>query len=429
MSYLLPINLNHYKKKIKDRTTFLIDSSSQEIPDDPLFSCYEDSEEIRLISKETLETFQKNLDEVRKLIQRHGSDGSQISIALEALGESDDLSLLQQKYKEILLKKTGQNIMAIRQFCLFMDVLVFSARTTPYFFDTIFSQNSPVLHDEIIEIVILANQTPTHYMSLSDFLTLLQIHQESLIQENRKKLLHNGEALGETTVVCPYTRKKISVSASLETADVAKDFLAIFVALYTLADLPFSELKAHESKDYLYQAQETLLRYLKNPTVFTFTETQRKFLDELGINDVKNQLNQLAVHNRLNCQPVYNRYNHLWENQANEETTIEENALKLLIDYNKQNWILPSVGLFFTGHWRRHHYGIVAKAIERLQRGDDLQSTLEELETAARIHPQFNEEGSLINRLNCIRYHYQEKAAFAASMEDEVPSLNTFGGS
>lgn len=91
-----------------------------------------------------------------------------------------------------------------------------------------------------------------------------------------------------------------------------------------------------------------------------------------------------------------NAYYNIW----NKEKTHVDAALKLLKDYTKSNaW-----GLFFTGHWRRHHVHLVKEALQEFQPKAATTTVAEILLFFSNNLPPHNLEqnGSLMRRLDFI---------------------------
>jgi hypothetical protein len=219
--------------------------------------------------------------------------------------------------------------------------------------------------------------------------------QTELILENRKKIKHLPTITSQ--ILCPITGIAIDVEASIVSAKTATVFLALFIALSHCAQVDDESITTFlkNNPSYLPQAKEQLRYYLSDSKPFYFTAEQHQFLQKIGIAEAKKKWHGLRQENLETC------YRHLW----NEGSDYLKNTLTLLKDYNKQHWLIPAkIGLFFTGHLRRHHHEAVGTAIQTLEKeSESVTVTLDSLEMEAKKHPKFNPQGSLMSRLAYIK--------------------------
>ncbi|KTD24881.1 hypothetical protein Lmac_2418 [Legionella maceachernii] len=393
------INLDQYREQLKEASTYLQDAALMEIPDDAIFVSYVKQHKphgIRLLSKSSLETSLRQNDEARAIVESANSDNSGIKVALSL---AEGLSPREQLYKEFLLSmiERGFNVAQIiemeRSVCA---NLLFQPGN---FLAIMQSQqaNSP-LAVLIGFIFLLMLNGGYAFFSLGQFAMLMFRKQTAIVEENRQKLLQiDGSPLGYNQIICPYTRETLNVDFSPQAQEKVNDFIDVFIGLSILAGVADSSIDsflASKPETYLPDVMQTLLNYLRRPEEFNFTEEQEQFLQKIGGEEASRQL---RFHEKLN--PAYK---HLWI----ENETLEENVLNLLIDYSKRNWCIPAIGLFFTGHWNRHHHDIVNEAIETIEEGAMVMQVLEDLAEKAKLHPNFNSEGSLMRRLEFIRVKF-----------------------
>ncbi|WED43877.1 DUF5617 domain-containing protein [Legionella cardiaca] len=415
MPLLSSIDIHHFSDKIKEKEGFFIDSSTLEIPDVPLFSNYEPGNaDVRLIAKDSVAALKKQFDDAREIIQLDANDETGIQIALDKV---EDLSELQVQYHAILKKMGTASRENFIRTCQSLDKIFALILTNTVSLDEIVSTPTitPIIipHlDECIEIIRILQTLPEQEneedalaSSLSYFFLNSIFRQAAIVNENKKKLTLDGEQLTEDDIICPFTRKKISVSGSLKSQKDAENFLAIYIALSRLAGAKesdelksFLDLQEEGRESYLRKANKCLVQYLDSPKRFPFTAYQQQFLNDIGAADAEQQMKQSSEY--LHFKELEGRYSHLWDN----EKAFTRNVLALLIDYNKQDWCIPALGLFFTAHWNRHHHALVARAIEVLESGKDITETLAELEKDVKKHPKFDAEGSLMRRVAFIRY-------------------------
>ncbi|WP_131793456.1 DUF5617 domain-containing protein [Legionella brunensis] len=420
MPFFTQIDTRKFAEKIKEKATYIIDSQLFEIPETPLLASYEDPyAEVRLISEDTINGLKKVLDDIRKLITRDEADVSAISIALE---EENELPELQKKYKSILLTMGNQPIETIFRKCAQFQSIIMIGLLQPVILNEVVLRLNddflPFLEDILSIIEIMKGLGPNDpILFLPQFCQAMVLKQAAIVDQKKKTLLHEGEVLTENQVVCPFTRKKIAIDASSKSEKRAKDLVAIYIALSKLADLDeiddnnsMSNFLASQPKNYLQEANRTLIQYLVSPQQFDFTFKESQFLADIGTVEAAKQVKSL-----------YERYTHLWH----EEKSFDENALDILIDYNKQNWFSPTLGLFFTGHWNRNHHQIVSASIKSLQKEEaNISFVLEQLEMEMKKNPNFNAQGSLMRRLEFIRYQGQFKEVVPEELQNPKSYLN-----
>lgn len=391
------INLSQYKTRLKEASSYFQDAALMEIPSDAVFVTYANQVKphgIRLLSKSSLETSLRQNAEARTIVREGNHDNSGIMVAMRL---AEDLPPREKLIKEALEKliRRGLNI---QQIISMERIAFFTILLQPDNFpllNQMFEIDSPVADiANLIFCLMLQGGYPP--FSLANFAMIMFQKQTAIVEENRQKLLQkDGSPLSENQIICPYTRETINVDFSQKNQKYAPDFIAVFIALSKLAkaDEPsIDNFLDSQPRNYLANANQKLLDYLRKPAKFGFSKEQHQFLQEIGTAEAAKQL---RFHEKL--EPAYKD---LWV----EDDTVEGNVLRLLIDYSKKNWCLPSLGLFFTGHWNRHHHSIVNEAIESLQQGDrTLKQILDNLEKKAKTHPNFNAEGSLMCRLDYIR--------------------------
>ncbi|KTD25676.1 Uncharacterised protein [Legionella lansingensis] len=395
MSPFTQITLPNLKNAIKNKLTFLIDAATQDIPQDPVLVAYLNYSEVRLMSKTTLRALHQQLIDARKTIDEGAADISGIRIALQQLQESE-LSEVEKFYRRILLNRTGTSSEEILTQCEALQVFALLVLTDPIsFLQFVLPIVSPPFAAAAIHLAkLFRNSDATEPVPTPVLFCMEMIfEQQAIIEENRKKLLHNGVELTTDQILCPYTRKTTVVSTSLSTTKKAQDFLAICIALAKLAKVDDSDIDQFlraKPANYLRTANKTLLQYVLLPQTFSFTAQEKQFLIDLGVEEAAKQI-----------RIAYDKcYSHLWR----EDNDAKANTLAVLIDYNKQDWFSPTLGLFFTGHWNRHHHQLVRQTIEDIKTGKSLCLALQELRTAATKHPNFNIEGSLIRRCEFIAH-------------------------
>lgn len=420
MVSLALINLSSFKAKIAENITYLIDAATQEIADDPVFVSYVESGGVRLSLRSSIEHFLAQIKKSRALVNAAQADNSGIQLALQG---AENLSELEEAYKRLLQKMIdeGLNGEAITQLCLLFDVI--SVRLIPLFLfnpsiaRVVFTVSEPALdpysndYEEILELQVqMSAEIPIG--GLHGFFMMMYLQQTSIVSENSSALLQDdGSPLAAGQIVCPYTKKTINAITSLQSRTQATNFLALCIALAQLAkvnDSSIDEFLKTQSPSYINQANEQLLNYLKAPQKFGFTVEQHKFLQDMGTKAASSQL----------------KYAHLWQ----DSRTLEANVLSLLRDYSKQDWISPTLGLFLTGHWRRHHHAVVIDAIKAIKRGELVADVLLTLENEAKENSDFNPEGSLMRRLEYIRD--QGKAGLlldSTSIEEQGCKVATLG--
>ncbi|WED43492.1 DUF5617 domain-containing protein [Legionella cardiaca] len=403
---LLPnIDIKDYKKVIAEKISLIIDPISQEIPLDPLFVNYFDSQFVRIYSKASVLELQKQNALARQLLEEIKLDKTGVCVALKS---ASNLSESEKSYKDFLLTMkdlTSEKILAILQeLQKIAQIVKFSLPA-----QSLLLKIHRILHKDIevyVEAFLrLAAQSDGEkaIKGLFKFYEAMFRKQTEITAERHGQLMINGNPLSNNQVICPIFRKRINVADSLKNTTQASYFLAIFIALSKLAEVEDSDIELflkNQSPEYLSKANTILLRYLRYPILFNFTPQQKNFLIQIGAQAAATQI----------------RYPHLWD----EEKSLEENALSLLRDYTKQDWSSPLLGLFICGHWNRHHLEKVRETIRELQGGGKVRELLEELKYYAKSHSQYNPQGSLACRLEFIQYKIDKIAALKPFPEVEL---------
>lgn len=419
MLYFSQLDIAHFQGQITDKISRLIDPGTGEIPEDPVFVSYLELNSLRLMSQHSIKELQRQNDYCRQLLQEAEKDRTGIRLALE---QADDLSTLEMEYKALLLRIENICFQEVLNRCTYLENSANVLIGFPPEFQTpmkrilgFFYKNAFSLLDDFLKIVIYRSKSKQPVLTLPQFCEKMFLTQTRIVEENRRKLINKGRVLTSDQVRCPYYRETIIVSSSLFSRKKADDFLALVVALSQLAKVKDSSITTFltsQSANYLNQANRKLRQYLHNPKYFRFTEEQTQYLEVIGAKEAAKQLQ------------LYEKYMGLWD----DKKTLEMNVLSLLIDYKKQDWQYPSIGLFLTGHWNRHHQGIVLDAILAIQAGKPLNLILEQLKISAKVHPKYDAEGSLMRRLAFIHYKAKDdllKPSFPSpcSQDSFFPSM------
>lgn len=210
--------------------------------------------------------------------------------------------------------------------------------------------------------------------------------QKKLIEEKNKLLRAGVFMLDNDQIICPLKNSPLFVSQSLASAKEATAFLAIFIVLCQSAGVEDEAIRrfiASQPVDYLSKAEQLFIRYVRKPEGFCFSAEQEQFLREIGAKEAAKQF--LANE----C------YEHLWD----AAKSFKENTLTLLKDYGKKDWLIPDLGLFFTGHWGRKNHKLIEQATTRIEASEETQTVLADLQTALNALPSFNPKGSTARRL------------------------------
>ncbi|ASQ46876.1 DUF5617 domain-containing protein [Legionella clemsonensis] len=398
MPLLSDIDISDYQTVIAEKISLLIDPVLHEIPQDPVFVNYFHPEKcgVRLFSKTQMQLLQQQNEEYRRILDELKEDRTGIYVALK---HAENLSVSEQRYKAFFLKMkdlTSQRIMVVLkelyQMALFINSPLAYVRNLLKLSQFLY-KNIAAYFQEFEVLTAEEGDAEQTIVRLWRFFNVMFMQQTEISAMIHKQLTSDGLPLTKNQIFCPYSKERIRVAESLRTGNQASNFLAIFIALSQFAglkDLEIQNFLTMQPSNYLEQANKKLLQYLRLPIWFNFSPRQQCFLAEAGARAVAQQLH----------------YRHLWS----EENKLQENALSLLIDYNKQDWQSPSFGLFITGHWRRHHYGPVNEAIHSLKKGEEVPVVLAKLKEQIQHHPHYNPEGSLVNRLEFIEHKLALKA-------------------
>ncbi|CEK09754.1 DUF5617 domain-containing protein [Legionella hackeliae] len=385
------IDISDHRKAIAEKISLVIDPVLNEIPVDPILVnyLYPDKQVVRLFSYEKTRELQQMTETSRSILKELKEDNTGISIALKY---AKNLSPSQERYKDFLLKMSALNGKSID------DILNELQQVAPLLSSSVIY--SPLLlklhrfiHRDIATYIQdfqrLAKIEGNVERAIAE---LIRFREEMFLQQTQITSFNHGQLtnqygvqLTSNQIFCPFSKERIKVAESLRTRGQASNLLAIFIALSQLAKLKDADIENFlkcQASDYLEQANEKLLQYLRFPIWFNFSPLQQRFLAEAGAQAAKQQLN----------------YRHLWS----EEKQLEDNVLSVLIDYSKQDWNFPVFGLFISGHWRRHHHEAVSEAIKSIRRGEDIVVVLEQLKNGVQKHPSYNSQGSLTNRLEFI---------------------------
>lgn len=449
---LANIDLTRFQDAIVENLTFLIDSITLEIVTEPVFVHYVDSQQVRVFSADSMRRSLDQINQSRTFVYLAENDPSGIGQLLEDLKEHTPLQKTFMGILRAWVVDLHLNAQQISELCRAFDgvYLLISSELDP----SVSAETIALLRNQLEGVRFLdhfdnylfarmmATDTPINDTLITVFATRLFLQQSQELATNKRKLLDDNERpLAENEMVCPFTKKKIDVVASLATNKEASDFVDLIIALGKLAKVKNSDMEAYiefkesQDKKYLEHAHNKLVNYLQNPEPFNFDEAQKAFLVELGLGEVVKQVkktkNGAGVINidhkgkekessglykgpLENDQDLLNgqkNYNHLWS----QEKTLQENVLGMLQDYSKLNAFSPGLALFFTRHWfRNHHQSIIeiVTAIQVEKEADEvfLADQLNTLEKQAKGHPKFNENGSLMRRLRFIRAHFTETA-------------------
>ncbi|VEG92286.1 DUF5617 domain-containing protein [Legionella spiritensis] len=392
-----------FSARLRDNLSYLMDAAIQGIPTDPVFACYTSSSHVRIMSASSLDGLKKPYDEARQCLITAERDHTGIALALA----TEQSSTLLRQYQTILqgMVEQGLNDLTLDTVCRLFDTLFLVALDAAQSEESrnvymclynslsedcrrYFAQYFKAIEDS------LQSASEERFPFLSVFFSLLQLEQVRLYQEAKKKLLDDRKhTLSPDEILCPYTRARINVSKSLVTGDMAGDFVDLMVAMALLADVTddsVAEFLAAQPEDYSRRIHHKLCAYLCNPAEFSFTLQQTSMLEESGILYLQRQW-----HRRHNMPQDYPQYDHLWD----KELGLKQNILRVLRDYSKLDCRVPAFSLFATGHWFRHHHGLVRSAVTALCNGDEPVEVIRDLEAKAMDTPDFNPEGSLSRRL------------------------------
>lgn len=405
LTYFKTIDLSKapFAGKIADTLSLLIDHvATYEIPEKPVIVKYVGCNAFRVMSAEVLQEMLEYKQSRLNYLLSHPNDKSKIALSLK---KSDAFTTLEHNYKNFL-----ESLIAAEYSYKEIIILCKAFEEKWEFYYSIDPQlkDKGLLQDTRLAILPKNRQafdhfatcfTPelmsTDFIALSSFVEGLASQQQSTY-EQYKNYKESVAGLRHDEVYCPSTRLVIDARESLTTENKAQNFIDIYMVLAMMAKVKAPEINAFlESKpaDYMQKCEQKLYCYLRNAWLLDFTKTEAKLLLDMGISKIKLTFKR--------------DHSHLWQ----LECTPKQNTLKILIDYSKLDSPFPAVSLFFTAHRGRHHHEAVKKAVEALVRGGAVNAVLNTLETEAREHPQFNEEGSLMCRLRFIDMHVGPRPA------------------
>lgn len=403
----LRVDLSHYRERAKESISVLVDPALQEIPSDPLLVQYQGTAQVRLYSEDTLNHLDNMVTAARQVMRDVRSDTSGVRVVLE-----QDSLPPPEAYNELLRQMVaeGLNNETILGYCSKLHQLSERLAQCSNGFEKIviiavclaqFGSNGPFVASYL-------DSPPSEKSILLHFVELLFM-QEAMFAENRNKASDKSEPknlLAENQVVCSFSNLVINVERTRLTKKRATDFLALVVMLALLAKIEDDSLAnfiREQPPGYLKEAEQTLRQYVANPPSFKLTAVERQFIDGMG-------MGKLAWSITTHKKQAPN-YLYLWD----QNKSAKDNILRVLSDYSKTDWHCPTLGLFFTGHWNRHHHGIVKQAINNLKQDDSLEKIMLDLETTARTRKGFNEKGSLARRLQFIKSHFDWELGDVAS--------------
>ncbi|QRN04516.1 hypothetical protein GH742_11880 [Legionella sp. MW5194] len=414
LTYFKTVDLSEpqWAEKIRDRISRLIDAvDTFEIPDDPVIVHYVGKDWVRIMSARSLKSMLDYQQQHLDYVQNYARDPSGIALSLS---RQTELTAPEHRYKLFLasLVQAKLDYQAIWTLCKsFEEKWNFYREIDPQLknktlLGTIresFSTKEQAYFDKFAACFTQE--------SLSDFIPITSCAENLHGQQvsTFKKCKNYKELMGSRKydeICCPSTREVIDGKKSLLTRDAADTFIAIYMVLAKMAGVETDEIQAFLEKqesDYLRLGEQKLYRYLQNPRLFGFTSATRQLLLEMGVAKIK--------------LTFKGDYTHLWPLQ---ESTPKQNALKMLIDYSKMDSTYPALVRFFTAHTQRHHHPLVKQAVDALVKGESIHEVMMTLETEARKHPLFNEEGSLMRRLRFITMHIGYGAAPQKEPKEEI---------
>ncbi|KTC98883.1 DUF5617 domain-containing protein [Legionella erythra] len=405
LTYFKTIDLSgtSFAEKIKNTLSLLVDPVEiDEIPEKPVIVRYVRSNAFRVMSAVVLQEMLDYKQSRLSYISLHSNDKSKIALALK---KSEAFTTLEHHYKSFL-----ESLIAAQY--SYGEILTL-CKSFEEKWDFYYSIDPQLKDKELLQHTRLAISpknrpafdhfatcfTPalmsTDFIALSSFVEGLASQQQSTY-EKYKGDEKSFAGLQNDEVYCPSTRLVIDARESLTTQNNARNFIDIYMVLAMMAKVEAPEINVFlESKpaDYMQKCEQKLYCYLHNSWLLGFTKTETQLLSDMGGAKIKKALPR--------------DHSHLWQ----LECTPKQNTLKILIDYSKLDSAFPRVSLFFTAHRGRHHHEAVKKAVEGLVQGEKMKTVLNTLETEAREHPQFNEEGSLMCRLRFIDMHVGPRPA------------------
>lgn len=393
MSLISQITISKFQNNLKEKISLLIDPVLRNIPTDPLLIdyVYPRGRAVHIFSKDSLLKLQQQNDNSRQILNEIKQDKTGIFVALKY---AEKLSSQEEKYKDFFLKMnklSGTEILTIlRNLADIVTIQEFPSLAQTFLLQIYIYTNKNIKQyiDQFDNLVCLAGKTQASTRitinELNGFYMRMYLKQTEMNSINHGRLIVNGELLQHHEICCPLSKRKINVRASLSNAHKAQEFLAIIVALSQLLDVEDDELKMFlnlQPADYTEMAKRTLLRYLRSPQSFNFSKQQQEFLAAIGGEEQA----------------------FTYANDWNDEMSIENNVLSLLIDYTKEDWHYPMFGLFITGHWFRHHHQKVREAIKDLKCGESAQTIVCQLRDYLGKNPQTNLAGDFVKRLGFIQ--------------------------
>lgn len=405
LTYFKTVNLSEtpWIEKIRNMVSRLIDTiDTFEIPDDPVIVHYVAKDWLRIMSAQSLKSMLDYQQQHLDYVQQYAKDPSGIALSLN---RATGLIPLEHQYNLFLalLIEEKLDYQAIFTLCKsFEEKWTFYREIDPQLKDKTlfgsiretFSAKEQAYFDKFA--ACFTQDSLSDFIPITSYVENLHFQQVSYF----KKCKDYKKSMGSrkyNEICCPVTREVIDGKKSLLTREAADSFIAIYMVLASMARVETDEIQAFLEKqelDYLRLSEQKLYRYLQNPRLFGFTSATRQLLLEMGVAKIK--------------LTFKGDYTHLWSLQ---ETTPKQNALKILIDYSKMDSTYPALVRFFTAHTQRHHHPLVKVAVDALVQGENIHSVMMTLETEARKHPFFNEEGSLMRRLRFITMHIGNGAA------------------
>ncbi|KTD16767.1 DUF5617 domain-containing protein [Legionella jordanis] len=411
MSLLTEINLIKYQQAAKEKLTLLIDPATRSIPNDPVFVCYADGgiATPRLFSKAAVIEYLHQNSVSRNILKELQEDKTGFFVALK---HADQLSDAEEKYKNFLLtlkNLSAEKIIQILKNLIYVSkIFYFSEEIRSVLFRVycILDYESKTHIEQFLNVLQKEEDFEQAVRDLCQFYEYLFYLQTEINLIHHNKLVRDNRSLGETEFICPVTRRITSGHRTLASQQSANKFLAIFIVLSHLAKVESEDIQTfleQQPIDYFNKAEQLLYHYARFPAQYNFSKEQVAFLNAVGAREVISHI----------------RYKHLWQ----DGNSFEENVLSLLIDYNKQNWQYPSLGLFLTGHWNRHHQERIREAIQELQDGKNVHLVIKELKDYIDSINEVNPDGSLAMRL-AYMHHKMDEATVSLAAASSITPLN-----
>ncbi len=296
------IKLSDFVSPIDNFVNHLIDPASLAIPDDPVFVSYRDSQQLRLMSASSLKEMSKQMEESRQFIEEAPKDKSEIALTVR---ESITDKPYEKALKNILrsLVEKDMNRAEIRMFCNAVNLGLLQALNVA-------KENKELSASMINGIKKMVGEDKKHLVdaylntlnsldNASEFKLLPQYFEDLRIQQmieletQRKKLRdEKGDDLKSEEVICPLTRQIINIEYSLASQTDAAQFMMLITALARLANVNNSDLDefiGNQDNNYVNQCFSLLQDYVQNQEQFSFSQTQIKQLNQLGMSTVMQQ--------------------------------------------------------------------------------------------------------------------------------------------